>query len=699
MLTKNAMIDSTTILVVEDESIVAIDLQNILENLGYKVAAIANTGIEAIQKADEIKPCLVLMDIRLKGEIDGIEAAEQILSRFDIPVIYLTAYADEETLERAKKTSPFGYIIKPFEERELNITIEIAIYKHKMEKQIKENAKWLSTVLKSIGDGVIANDTKACVTFMNPIAEALTGWQQSDAIGRNSTEVFNIVDEVTRITIESPVTKALNEGNIFSLPEKTLLIARNGTEVPIGDSVAPIKDDKENVMGAVLVFWDMTDRRDAEERLRYQAFHDALTGLPNRALFLERLDRAFKRAKRERDYLFAVLFLDIDRFKIVNDSFGHTIGDRLLIAIAQRLENSLRTADTVARLGGDEFAILLEDIENINDACRAADRILSELSSPFNIDAYETFTNASIGIVCSLSSYERAEDLIRDADIAMYRAKSLGKGRYQVFDTAMHLQVIALSQLENDLRRAIDRCEFQVYYQPIVSLATSKIVGFEALVRWQHPQRGLVPPGEFIPLAQETGALMQIDWWVMRSACRQTRLWQQQIPTSSLLTISVNLCSKHFAQSNLIEQIDGVLRDTGLAATSLKLEITESAIIENAESAAATLSQLRALGIQLSIDDFGTGYSSLSYLHRFPVNTLKIDRSFINNMGEDRESSEIVRTIVMLAHNLGIDVIAEGVETRQQLTKLRELQCEYGQGYFFSRPLPSQEAEKLIAIE
>jgi len=463
MLTKKAMINSVKILVVEDESIVAIDLQNILESLGYKVPAIADTGKEAIQKADEIKPCLMLMDIRLKGEIDGIEAAEQILSRFDIPVIYLTAYADEETLERAKKTSPFGYIIKPFEERELNIIIEIAIYKHKMEKQIKENAKWLSTVLKSIGDGVIANDTKACVTFMNPIAEALTGWQQSDAIGRNSTEVFNIVDEVTRTPIESPVKKALNEGNIFSLPSQTLLIAKNGAEVPIGDSVAPIKDDRENVMGAVLVFWDMTERKQAEERLRYQAFHDALTGLPNRALFLERLDRALKRAKRDQDYVFAVLFLDVDRFKIVNDSFGHAIGDRLLIAIAQRLENSLRSADTVARLGGDEFAILLEDIENINDACRAADRILSELSLPFTIDAYEAFTNASIGIVCSLSSYERAEDVIRDADIAMYRAKSLGKGRYQVFDTAMHLQVIALSQLENDLRRALDRCEFQVY--------------------------------------------------------------------------------------------------------------------------------------------------------------------------------------------------------------------------------------------
>ncbi|MCL1471549.1 GGDEF domain-containing response regulator [Argonema antarcticum] len=699
MLTKNARIESATILVVEDESIVAIDIQNILENLGYKVPAIADTGNEAIQKADEIKPCLVLMDIRLKGEIDGIEAAEQILLRFDIPVIYLTAYADEETLSRAKKTSPFGYIIKPFEERELNIAIDMAIYKHKMEKQIKENAKWLSTVLKSIGDGVIANDTKACVTFMNPIAEALTGWQQSDAIGKNSTEVFNIVDEITRITIESPVIKALNEGKILSLPEQTLLIARNGAEVPIGDSVAPIKDDRENVMGAVLVFWDMTERREAKEKLRYQAFHDALTGLPNRALFLERLDRAFKRAKRHHDYLFAVLFLDVDRFKIINDSFGHAIGDRLLIAIAQRLENSLRSADTVARLGGDEFAILLEDIENINDACRAADRILSELSSPFNIDVYETFTNASIGIVCSLSNYEQAEDLIRDADIAMYRAKSLGKGRYQVFDTAMHLQVITLSHLENDLRRAIDRCEFQVYYQPIVSLATNKIVGFEALVRWQHPQRGLIAPGEFIPLAQETGAIVQIDFWVMRSACLQTRLWQQQIPTSSALTISVNLCSKHFAQSNLIEQIDRVLQDTGLDASSLKLEITESAIIENAESAAATLSQLRALGIQLSIDDFGTGYSSLSYLHRFPVNTLKIDRSFINNMGEDRESSEIVRTIVMLAHNLGIDVIAEGIETRQQLVKLRELQCEYGQGYLFSRPLPSPEAEQLIAIE
>ncbi|MFB2974459.1 EAL domain-containing protein [Aerosakkonema sp. BLCC-F183] len=690
---------SKKILVVEDESIVAIDLQNILENLGYRVSGIADSGDEAIKKAGELRPCLVLMDIRLRGEIDGIEAAEEISSRFDIPVIYLTAYADEETLERAKKTSPFGYIIKPFEERELNTTIEIAIYKHQMERQLKENAKWFSTVLKSIGDGVIANDIEARIAFMNPMAEALTGWQQSEAIGRNSTEIFNIIDELTRNPIESPVIKALNEGKIVHLPEQTILLAKNGKEVPIGDSAAPIKDDRENIMGAVLVFWDMTDRKQAEEQLRYQAFHDGLTGLPNRALFVERLEQAVKRAKRDKEYLFAVLFLDIDRFKVVNDSFGHAIGDKLLIEIAKNIENTLRNIDPVARLGGDEFAILLENLEDMSNASTVAERILRELNTPLNIDKYEIFTNASIGIVASSSNYEGAEDLLRDADIAMYRAKSFGRGCYQIFDTGMHLQILALSQLENDLRRAIERQEFRLYYQPIVSLITNKIVGFEALLRWQHPQRGLLAPGEFILLAQETGLLVQIDWWVLREACRQMRRWQEQIPAPPSLTISVNFCSKQFGQSNLIEQIGQILRDTGLDASSLKIEITESAIIENAESASAIFSELRALGIQLCIDDFGTGYSSLSYLHRFPVNTLKIDRSFVNRMGEDSESLEIVRTIVMLAHNLDMDVIAEGVEMAEQLAKLRELQCECGQGYFFSRPLPSEQAEMSIAIE
>nr|MCU0537508.1 EAL domain-containing protein [Hydrococcus sp. Prado102] len=386
-----------------------------------------------------------------------------------------------------------------------------------------------------------------------------------------------------------------------------------------------------------------SDRKQAEKKLRSQAFHDDLTGLPNRLLFREQLHHAIERGKRYQNYQFALLFVDLDRFKVVNDSLGHGVGDRLLVALAPRLKRCLRSSDTIARLGGDEFAILLEDIQDASDACRAAERILSALSSPFNLDAYQFYITASIGIVIGSNNDDRIEDLLRHADIAMYRAKARGKNRYEVFDSATHAQVTATLRLENDLRQAIDRNELQVYYQPIVSVTTSAIVGFEALVRWLHPQRGLISPVEFIPVAEETGLIISIDLWVLREACRQIRQWQQLQATENFiqpLKISVNLSSKQFAQPNLVERISQVLEQTELDAETLKLEVTETAIIENPESALTIISQLQALGIQLGIDDFGTGYSSLSFLHRFRLNTLKIDRSFISRIDRDNYSIE-----------------------------------------------------------
>jgi diguanylate cyclase (GGDEF)-like protein len=443
-----------------------------------------------------------------------------------------------------------------------------------------------------------------------------------------------------------------------------------------------------------------SDRKQTEKELRSQACRDDLTGLPNRFLFREQLHQAIERSKRYRDYQFALLFVDLDRFKVVNDSLGHAIGDRLLVALAPRLKRCLRSSDITARLGGDEFAIFLDDIQDVSDACRAAERILNALSFPFNLDAYQFYITASIGIVISSNNDDSIEDLLSHADIAMYRAKARGKNCYELFDRATHAQVIATLQLENDLRQAIDRNEFQVYYQPIVSVATSAIVGFEALVRWLHPQRGLISPVEFIPVAEETGLIISIDLWVLREACRQLRQWQQLQATENFiqpLKISVNLSSKLFAHPNLVEQISQVLEQTEIEAQTLKLEITETAIIENPESALNIISQLQALGIQLGIDDFGTGYSSLSFLHRFRLNTLKIDRSFISQIESDNYSREIVRTIVMLAQTLGMETIAEGIEITQQLTRLQELQCGYAQGYLFARPLTNQAIEALLA--
>lgn len=442
---------------------------------------------------------------------------------------------------------------------------------------------------------------------------------------------------------------------------------------------------------------DITERKRAEEKLAFEAFHDALTGLPNRALFMDRLKHAFERTKRYEDKLFAVLFLDLDRFKVINDSLGHTIGDQLLVEVARRLEEALRAADTLARLGGDEFVILLEEIQDIADATRVANRIQEKLSSPFNLEGYRAFTSASIGIVLGATDYDQADDILRDADIAMYRAKASDKASHEVFDSAMRERAVVRLELEAELRQAIERQEFQVCYQPIVSLETCALTGFEALLRWQHPRRGVVSPGDFISVAEETGLIIPIDRWVLREACSQIQEWQTNYPTDSPLTVSVNFSGKQFAQPDLIVHIEQVLQETGLDAHSLRLEITESVIIENVQSSAVMLSQLNAMGVQVQMDDFGTGYSSLSYLSQFPIDTIKIDRSFISGMDTAGSELGIIRTIVRLAHDLGMDAIAEGVETVDQLSQLRGLQCESGQGWYFSKAVDKNAAAALIA--
>jgi diguanylate cyclase (GGDEF)-like protein/PAS domain S-box-containing protein len=461
-------------------------------------------------------------------------------------------------------------------------------------------------------------------------------------------------------------------------------------------SASLVRDSKSGCSRLIFQIQDITDRKRAEEKLAHDAFHDALTDLPNRALFMDHLKLAMARVERHSQQMFALLFLDLDRFKVINDSLGHMVGDQLLVAIAKRLEKRLRPFDTIARLGGDEFTILLEEIKSPEEAIELTERIQNGLMEPFKIGNHEIFASASIGITLSSSQYKKTEDVLRDADTAMYTAKSLGKARYALFDQSMHDRALQTLQLETDLRRAVERQEFFVVYQPIVSLETARLIGFEALVRWQHPERGLVNPADFIPLAEETGYIIPIGQWVLEQSCRQLQQWKASMPKDLTLTVSVNLSGKQFAQNNLIGQITETLARTAIDPHDLKLEITESVVVENIETATEMLNQLRAIGIQLSIDDFGTGYSSLSYLHRLPIDTLKIDRSFITQMIKNNENSEIVRTIVSLAKNLGMSLIAEGVETVEQLQQLQQLGCDNGQGYLFSKPVTEEIATQFV---
>jgi diguanylate cyclase (GGDEF)-like protein/PAS domain S-box-containing protein len=549
------------------------------------------------------------------------------------------------------------------------------------------------SIFENAVEGIFQTSPEGHYLAVNPSLARIYGYTSPDELLGSYSDISRqlYLDERKRGEFIEEMKK---EGQVTNFEAQ--IRRKNGQVIWISENAREVRGDDGELLYYEGTVEDITARKQAQDQLLHDALHDRLTGLSNRALFSDRMTRAFARLKRHPDAVFAVLFLDFDRFKTINDSLGHLAGDELLVRIARRLEGCLRPGDTVSRLGGDEFAILLEDVRDEAYATLVAERVQSEMALPFTLMGQEIFSSASIGIAIAHQGYENADDLLRDADMAMYRAKAQGKARFALFDSGMHTRAVALLQLETDLRWAIERQEFELHYQPIVSLGTGKITGFEALVRWRHPERGLVSPCEFIPVAEETGWIVPIGAWVLETACGQLALWQAELGCDPPLTMSVNLSGKQFSQPDLIPFISRQLQRFDIAPDNLKLEITESAIMENAESVTERLHTLRDLGVKLALDDFGTGYSSLSYLHRFPLDTLKIDRSFVMRMQEGGENREIVRTIVALGHALNLDVIAEGIEEEAQLRDLRELGCKGGQGFFFSRPLASGAALELL---
>ncbi len=550
-------------------------------------------------------------------------------------------------------------------------------------------------ILQAAGEGIYGLNIAGNITFANPAALRMVGYTEEELIGRPHHRLMHPTTNDNHHAGRHAYEEQQRIRDSFHRTDDEMFWRKDGTPFPVEYISTPMFSDG-NLVGVVVSFQDISERKRAEEQLRHQALHDALTGLPNRTRFLELLTHTMKYARRRASYPFAVLFLDLDNFKMVNDSLGHLDGDQFLITIAQRIATCLRASDTIARFGGDEFAILLHNVRNRQDATTVVEKIQRDLARPIHLNGHEVTTSASIGIALSSNNYDHPAELLRDADTALHQAKAQGRNRYTIFDATMRAQVLEQLHLEAALRRAIEREELRLHYQPIIALNTCTIVGFEALLRWQHPQRGLLPPSEFLRIAEEAGLMVQIGWWIVHAACRQLRAWHTQFPDLRPLSVSVNLSGSELTRSDVVERIRQTLEDTGLDAHSLKLEITENVMMDHAETTIATLEALRDLGIQLCIDDFGTGYSSLRYLHRFPIRILKIDRSFVSNLNNDIESAIITQSIVMLSHTLGLEIVAEGIETDAQLAYLQELHCEYGQGYRFARALASDAIEALL---
>jgi diguanylate cyclase (GGDEF)-like protein/PAS domain S-box-containing protein len=657
----------------------------------------AATGQDAIFKYREFLPDIVLLDVMMPG-MDGFEtcaALRKLPGMQHTPILMITGLDDLDSIERAYEAGASNFVTKPLNTALLKHHVNYMLRASQAEAALRKSEERYALAACGANDGLWDWDLETNTVHYSERWQTMLGYENSE-LGNQPENWLTRIHRNDAEHVKAALASHI-QGRTSHFQSEYRILSKDSVYRWVLCRGLAVRDPQGNAYRMAGSQTDITDRKRAEEQLIHDALHDALTGLPNRSLFLEQVDHCLKQSRRMADYMFAVIFLDLDRFKTVNDSLGHVAGDQLLIEFSLRIGQCLRETDALARFGGDEFTILAENIEGVPDVTRLVERIQAALTAPFELAGQTVFATSSMGITLNTTGYDRPGEMLRDADAAMYRAKALGRARYAIFDEKMHAHAVNVLQTETELKTAVARSEFTLHYQPIVKLPASDVVGFEALLRWQHATRGLLLPEEFLSVAEETGIIVPIGHWVLAEACRQMRAWQDELPASRDLFVSVNISTTEFGDHGFLDHVHRVLESTKLDPNSLKLEITEHVLIKNTDTATKVLSELRNLGIQLSIDDFGTGYSSFSYLHQFPFDILKIDRSFISRLDTDSDNLEIVRAIVTLAHNLGMTVVAEGSETFNEVATLKSLFCEYAQGYVFSEPLDKDDATAVIA--
>jgi diguanylate cyclase (GGDEF)-like protein/PAS domain S-box-containing protein len=687
----------------------------LLSDNASKVAGVQKLLAEASDApfvTEWIKSCAATLDrLRDRGKNDiaailtDLLRPGQELEIFDrifeaaphIPILILGNPAREEVAKQAVQRGAQDYILDDRLDRH---SLLKALH-NMLERTANAEALFMEkeraqVTLNSIGDAVISTDTAGNVTYLNQVAEAMTGWPSAEALGRAFGKVFRIIDSTIPPHAVNPMAVAMQQNKTVGLSGSCILIRRDGVEFAIEDSAAPIHDRRGQVIGAVMVFHDVTQVRTLSQRMSYLAHHDYLTDLPNRMLLDDRLGQAITAARRQQQQL-AVLFVDVDRFKHINDSLGHAIGDELLLSVAGRLVASVRGSDTVSRQGGDEFVILLSSIAHAEDAAVSANKVLAALAMPHRVKEHELQISASIGIGVYPDDGTDAQTLVKNADIAMLNAKDNGRNNYQFFKPDMNEHALERQSLESGLRHALDRLEFVLYYQPKMDLETETITGAEALIRWRQPTQGIVLPEKFIPIAEQCGYIVPIGRWVLREACRQTQSWLDA--ELAPIPVAVNISAVELRSKDFVQGVRTVLQETGLDARYLEFELTETALMQDPKATIAVLHALKEIGVQLTLDDFGTGYSSLSYLKRFPIDALKIDKSFVRGLCTNASDANIVSAVINMGKSFGLRVIAEGVETREQFLRLRAQRCAEGQGHYFQAPVAAPEFAKLLGAD